>query len=155
MSQLAGSHQRRWKNLLVNRAYQTKYIFWVTASGGLLVLLNAATFYFFIRENYSVLVELSPMTQDAKDVLYAELRQVLMILTVVAFLFLGLVSILGLILSHRTAGPMYHFRRIFNSIEAGDHAARVRLRPNDDFKEVAHAFNAMMDKLQSGQKLRD
>lgn len=142
-----GAHQRSIKNILINPKYQFKYTFWLTASGLLLVLLNALMFYFKIKENYDILVELSPMTDDAKAQLYHELRMVILQLSGTSLVFVALTGLFGIVYSHRTAGPLYHFRRVFEQIKAGNLNARVRLRPNDDFKEVAQAFNDMMDSL--------
>jgi len=143
----SGAHQRRFKNILINPRYQFTYTFWLTASGLLLVLMNALMFYFKIKENYDILVELSPMTDDAKAQLYRELRNVIVQLSGTSLIFVGLTGIFGILYSHRTAGPLYHFRRVFEQIRDGNLNARVRLRPNDDFKEVAQSFNEMMDKL--------
>ncbi len=136
---------RSWKNILVNPAYQLKYIFWVSISGVCLVILNTSIFYFYIRENYSILVDLSPMTDDAKAQLYRELYVIVLKLGLVSVVFLFVACYLGLVFSHRTAGPMYHFKRIFLAIKEGKEDARIHLRPKDDFQDVAQSFNEMMD----------
>lgn len=146
-----GNAKRRFRNLIINPQYQLKYIFWVTLSGAGLVLINAATFYLYIRENYSILVDLSPMTDEAKAQLYQELHEIMIKLGVGSILFLLFVSLIGLVISHRTAGPMFHFKRVFNEIRDGKSEARLRLRPNDDFQDVATAFNQMMDQV-AGKK---
>ena len=40
------------------------------------------------------------------------------------------------------------FRKVFDRIANGESDARIIQRKNDDFPEVAAAFNKMMDKLQ-------
>lgn len=139
---------RSLKNLLINPAYQIKYVFWVSTAGLTLITANAIVFYSYIKENYSLLVDLSPMDDAAKNQLYTELNEILIKLGVVGLIFVLLTAIIGLKMSHRTAGPMYHFKRIFNEIKNGKMDARVRLRPDDDFKDVAGAFNEMMDAIQ-------
>lgn len=139
--------RRNLKNILINPKYQIKYIFWLTFTGFLLIAINAVTFYWYVSENYTILVDLSPMTPEAKSQLYTELHQIILSLSAFSFLFLGAVAVLGLILSHRTAGPMFHFKRVFNEIRTGSRNARVHLRPNDDFQDVAQEFNSMMDSL--------
>jgi len=138
---------RSLKNLIIDPTYQLKYIFWLTVPGILLVLLNASIFYYYIQENYAILVELSPISDEARGQLNTELRQIIFYLGAVSLLFITAVSGIGLIFSHRTAGPMFHMKRVFVRIRAGDKKARVRLRPTDDFKDVAKEFNSMMDKL--------
>lgn len=144
---MAVNYKRQWKNILVNPRYQLRYVFWIGATGVSLILLYSGIVYRYVSENYSILVELSPMDAQAKQQLYLELNQLLVKLGVGAFVFLMVCLFLGLILSHRTAGPLYHFKRVFNEIEAGKLGARVRLRPKDDFQDVAEAFNRMMDSL--------
>ena len=144
-------YQRKLKNLLINPKYQIKYIFWISLTGLGLVALNAGLVYHYVSENYAILVDLSPMTDEAKAQLYRELREIIIKLSLISIGFLSVVSFFGLIFSHRTAGPMYHFKRIFNAIKSGDTKARVHLRPKDDFQDVAQGFNEMMDSL-TGKK---
>jgi methyl-accepting chemotaxis protein len=141
-------YKRSLKNLWLNPQYQGKYIFWISFTGLILVIINSSTFYFFTKENYALLVDLSPMTDEAKMQLYKELKQIIMYLVLGNLLFLIIVSILGLVFSHRTVGPMYHFKRVFREIQNGNLKSRVRLRPKDDFKDVALAFNEMMDSIE-------
>lgn len=140
---------RRLRNLWLNPAYQGRYIAGLVLSGLLLAGLQSAIFYFFTRENYALLVDLSPMSDEAKALLYRELKTIVVLLGAGSFGFILLVGLLGLVYSHRTAGPMFHFKRVFEEINSGNKSARVRLRPNDDFKDVAESFNQMMDKVHS------
>jgi methyl-accepting chemotaxis protein len=143
---------RSIKNLLINPAYQLKYVFWVSTAGVTLIVANALIFYHYIRENYSILVELSPMDDAAKAQLYRELNEIIIKLGIFGLVFVLITAFIGIKMSHRTAGPMYHFKRIFGDIKNGKMEARVRLRPDDDFKDVANAFNEMMDTVSSAKK---
>jgi len=145
---MAEKSKRKLRNLLINPAYQLRYIFWTTLSGLFLIALNAAVFYVFIRENYKVLVDMSPMEDEVKVQLYRELHQVLIWLGSFSLIFLLVASLFGLILSHRSAGPMYHFKKVFGEILAGQHQSRIHLRPKDDFADVAKLCNEMIDHLQ-------
>ena len=139
--------KRKFKQILINPGFQFRYIFWITTSGFILVLINAMIAYSYIRENYITLVELSPMTDQTRALMYAELRNLIFALSVTSLCFLGLISVLGLILSHRTAGPLYHLNRVFNEIASGNRKARAKLRLQDEFQDVADSFNQMMDRL--------
>jgi methyl-accepting chemotaxis protein len=139
---------RSLKNLLINPAYQLKYVFWISTAGIILISCNALVFYSYIKENYAILVDLSPMDDAAKAQLYHELNVILYKLGGVSLVFMLLAAILGIKVSHATAGPLYHFKRVFNEIKSGKTDSRVRLRPGDDFKDVAQAFNDMMDSVQ-------
>ena len=140
-------HKRYLKNYIINPAYQLRYIFWLTSSGLFLVVLNAWIAYSYIKENYLTLVDLSPMTDEAKDQLYSELRHLVLAISSSSLLFLILISALGIMLSHRTAGPLYAFKRVFDEITKGDTRKRLQLRPGDEFRDVADSFNKMMDSI--------
>ena len=140
-------YKRKLRNFLIDREFQFKYIFWLTASGLLLVILNAAIFYSYVHENYEMFLELTPMSDEARELLTSELREILLRLGLLSLGFILIIAGVGLVLSHRAAGPMYAFRRVFRQIREGDHKARIHLRPKDHFQQVAAEFNQMMDSL--------
>jgi HAMP domain-containing protein len=141
------ANRRRFKNYLINPGYQLKYIFWLAMTGFVLFVFYALNLYFHIKENYSILVELSPMTAEAKHQLYHELDTLIVKLGIGSIFFLIGVAFIGMVMSHRTAGPLYHFKRVFDEIRGGKMEARIHLRPKDDFLDVAESFNEMMDAL--------
>jgi len=150
-----GRSARSWKNFWINPKFQKKYVFWVTFSGVLLVAVNSGVFYFFTKENYDLLVELSPMTDDAKAQLYRELWWIIGCLVSGNLFFIALVALVGVVFSHKAAGPMYGLVKTCERIREGDVQQRVRFRPGDDFQEVAMAVNEMLDVLtqqKSGKK---
>lgn len=142
------AYKRSLKNLWLNPKFQMKYVFWLSATGLVLVAVNALVFYRFVSENYAILVDLSPMTDEAKAQLYHELHSIIGLIIAFSFLFLLATSIVGVVLSHRTAGPLYKFKKVFGEIRDGRRNLRLHLRPNDDFKDVAQVFNEMMDSLE-------
>jgi methyl-accepting chemotaxis protein len=146
------SYQRSWKNYLIDPKFQLKYAFWISGTGLLLVGAITTVFYIYIRENYAILVDLSPMTDDAKAILYDELNRIILTLSAISGFFISVITLIGIILSHRAAGAVFHFKKVFRLIAAGKHEARIQLRPNDDFQEAAVAFNEMMDSLTPAKK---
>ena len=140
---------RKIANIIIMPSYQIRYIFWLSARGFCLVGINALVVYHYFKENYLSLMELSPMTEAARNQLFNEMHQFLLIMIAVSLGFMALMTLVGLVVSHRTAGPLFHFKRVFEEIRSGETKARIRLRPKDEFKEVAEAFNKMMDTLQN------
>ena len=61
-------------------------------------------------------------------------------------LFLVCVGILALLYSHRVAGPVYRIKRCMEMLADDQPVADVRLRRNDEFKELAEAFNRLKGK---------
>ncbi len=149
MSETKPKYKRKISNLIINPKFQLRYILWLSTSGLSLITLNGFIIYHYLKENYFTLVEMSPMTDEAKVQLYSELHQFIWILVGASILFLILVGLLGVFFSHRTAGPLFHFKRVFEGIRDGNRTMRVRLRPKDEFRDVAESFNQMMDSLQN------
>jgi len=141
--------QRRFRNILINPHYQLKYVFWLILFGSAVILAYGIVVFRLVSENYSILVDLSPMNEEAKSLLYSELQKMAIGITIGSLVFVTLVSLLGVVVTHRTAGPLFQFKKVFNDIRSGKRGARVKLRPGDEFQDVAVAFNEMMDKIQS------
>jgi HAMP domain-containing protein len=142
-----GRNQRRLRNFLLNPRFQAKTIFWIVLSGLTMFVVCSSVFYVFVRENYQLLVDLAPMTDDVRAQLYRELHQILLLLGGFAVVFLAFMAMIGLVISHRTAGPLYRIKRVIEEVALGNPSARIHLRPNDDFQDVAESFNKMMDAL--------
>jgi len=83
--------------------------------------------------------------------LYGELKQVAIILLVVCFCFTLFCALLGILVSHKIAGPLEAFKRTFIEVRNGQTNSRINLRSGDEFKDVAREFNLLMDQLQKGR----
>jgi len=147
------SNKRHFANLLINPGYQLKYSGYLLLSALLLTVINALIVSSYLRENYTILVALSPMNDASKSQLMQELRQLKIAIGLTSTGFLVLVALIGIVLSHRTAGPLYHFKKVFEEIRKGNKNARIQLRTNDEFSEVAESFNEMMDTQNSSKEL--
>jgi nitrogen fixation/metabolism regulation signal transduction histidine kinase len=73
--------------------------------------------------------------------------QLQMALAVGAVLIVQVVLIawLGLLASHKVAGPIYQIRKSMAKVASGDMTVRIRLRNGDKLTEVADTFNEMME----------
>ncbi len=56
-------------------------------------------------------------------------------------LVLGLLAFHSVIVSHRIAGPLYRFQRIWTAMAEGDLSGRAKLRKNDYLQHEAEAMN--------------
>lgn len=63
---------------------------------------------------------------------------------ILSFLIVGVIS---LFVSHRMAGPIYRFEKVTEGMSEGDFTIHVKLRDKDEFKDLADAFNSMINKL--------
>jgi methyl-accepting chemotaxis protein len=60
---------------------------------------------------------------------------------------LMIVFMLCIWVTHTIAGPLYRMERVANDIGEGDLSIFTRLRPKDELKELADAFNVMSRRL--------
>lgn len=141
--------RRKFRNLWLDSSYQGRYV-------GLLVLCSIvvmscylAVFYFFVRENFQMLLELAPSSGEVRDLIQRDWEQTLMSLVVLSGLFLISVAVVGLVISHKVAGPMFKIRQVCERINQGEKDLRIRLRPGDHFKDVAEYLNYTFDRLQN------
>ena len=141
--------RRSITNIIVNPALQFKYILIVVLGGFMFTGLCAALFYSYIQANYHVVMSVSLLPAELKDQMNDDMRNFAIELLALCFCFLVFVTGWALYVSHRISGPLYRFKQIFDEIHSGNGAARIRLRPTDQFHDVAVSFNNMMDKLKN------
>ncbi|MCX6127855.1 MAG: hypothetical protein NTX25_02175, partial [Proteobacteria bacterium] len=58
-----------------------------------------------------------------------------------------LVAFMGILLTHRLAGPMYSLVRQFRRVEEGRWYGQMKIRDGDDMRYVVRNFNAMLESL--------
>ncbi|NBW81837.1 HAMP domain-containing protein [bacterium] len=142
------SRRRKLRNLWLNSRFQGRYIRALVGSSFLVMLGYGFVFYKHIKENYDTLVKLSPVTDEVKSELYRELNQIVLYLSGFSLLFLLSVALIGLVYSHRVAGPLFKIKVVCKDICDGNTSARIALRPNDEFRDVAEQLNQLIDVLQ-------
>lgn len=67
-------------------------------------------------------------------------------------IYLLFVVLISAILSHKMAGPVYHFERVCKAIAKGDYSQRIHLRKGDQLMDLQADFNAMMDRIEAELK---
>lgn len=60
-----------------------------------------------------------------------------------------LVGLMGVIITHKIAGPMYSMVRQFRRVENGQWYGRMHLRPDDEMKYLVRNFNEMLGGIQN------
>ncbi len=144
---MANNNRRRIANILVKPRYQLKYMLMVAVVGIVFTIAIALAFREFVRVNYEVLSEFGAIPAEVLAIYLTELRRFTETALIVSATFLAVLVLWALIITHRSAGPVYHFKRVFDAIAEGRREERIRLRPHDEFQDVAAAFNRMMDGL--------
>jgi methyl-accepting chemotaxis protein len=62
-------------------------------------------------------------------------------------MILLVIVVVSIFISHEVAGPLIHLEKSMSKIAEGDLTERVALRKGDEFKEIAVAFNSMIDEI--------
>jgi methyl-accepting chemotaxis protein len=138
----------RRKTYLINPRFQWRFIGFMAVVSLLAILLlfvsNILFFQDMAREARSVgLSPDNPYFDFLKEQRLVLSRLYFTVSAVVFALMMGL----GIMYSHRIAGPMYQLNNKMKRIAAGEELTPIRFRRKDQFQELAENFNAMIEKL--------
>ncbi|MBI4060970.1 MAG: methyl-accepting chemotaxis protein [Elusimicrobia bacterium] len=126
------------KTVLVKRALQLKYIGVVFLSVLVASMIVGGDVYYSLMR---VMLTECPSVTD-------RIAQFNTVLLVKIALYLGLMLLISLYVSHRFAGPIYRFEKSCQSVGSGDLTHRVSLRIGDELMELQEEFNGMAAALQ-------
>ncbi|MDD5655791.1 MAG: methyl-accepting chemotaxis protein [Elusimicrobia bacterium] len=132
----AQKFQRR--TVLVKRALQLKYIGLVFLSVLCATLIIGGDIYYHM---YRLIAAEAPSLAGAA-------AQFNSIIVVKVILYLALMLLISVFVSHRFAGPIYRFEKSAQAVAKGDLTHRVCLRTGDELMELQEEFNAMIAGLQ-------
>lgn len=127
------------KTVLVKRALQLKYIGMVFLSVLVASLIVGGDVYYSLSR---VMLTECPSSID-------RVIQFNGVLMVKVALYLGLMLLISLYVSHRFAGPIYRFEKSAQTVGEGDLTHRVSLRTGDELMELQEEFNGMVSGLQA------
>lgn len=127
------------KTVLVKRSLQLKYIGMVFLSVLVASLIVGGDVYYSLSQ---VMLTECPSVTDRVVQFNA------FIIAKVA-LYLVLMLLISLYVSHRFAGPIYRFEKSAQAVGSGDLTHRVSLRTGDELMELQEEFNGMVAGLQS------
>jgi nitrate/nitrite-specific signal transduction histidine kinase len=141
-------HKRYVKNYLINPRFQLKYVFWMISTGAALALTYSMLFYNYAKQSYDLIIELSKVPKETQLMMHQELGRVMLVQGLITFVFLFCIGMIGILFSHRVAGPLYKLKTAFERVKMGEHQLRIYFRKYDEFQEVAQSFNKMLDQIQ-------
>lgn len=132
----AQKFQRR--TVLVKRQLQFKYVGMVFLSVLCAALIIGGDIYYNM---YRLILTEAPSLAPAASQFNA-------IILVKLVLYLVLMLLISVFVSHRFAGPIFRFEKSAQSVAKGDLTHRVSLRTGDELMELQEEFNAMIAGLQ-------
>lgn len=141
--------KRSIKNYFIFPKYQLKFMFWVIVPAVLLVAIYFGIFYSFINENYETFVELGPMSDEAKVVMNNELTSITYRLIASSIIFLVILCLIAVVISHKAAGPIYKLKKEFIRLKSKNSIPdqKLFLRNGDDFNELFKTYNEYVESL--------
>lgn len=133
----AQKFQRR--TVIVKRSLQIKYVGIIFLSVLLGSLIVGGDIYYnmskiILAENPS----LTPMISQFNTAILVKVC-----------LYLAIVLLISIFVSHRFAGPIYRFEKSAQIVSGGDLTHRVSLRTGDELMELQEEFNGMIASLQA------
>jgi methyl-accepting chemotaxis protein len=140
--------QNRRRTYLINPRFQWRFIgFMATVSLLAISLLFVSNILFFRNMEHEALSV--GLTRD--NPYFDFLQEQKSALSLLYFTVSGLVFVvmmgLGILYSHRIAGPLYQLDRKMRRIADGEEPSPLHFRRRDQFVELAESFNAMLVKL--------
>ncbi|HSN42173.1 MAG TPA: HAMP domain-containing protein, partial [Burkholderiales bacterium] len=112
------------------------------------MVINAYLYYLYVVGSYDFILKSSNLSQELINERYRELYTLWVALTSISAAIMLFIATWVLFLTHRVTGPIYHIKRVIAELRRGDTKARVRLRKNDEFQDLAKSFNELIDELQ-------
>lgn len=136
------NHQSKRKTIIIDPDFQVKLAFWgsiITLAevvvGCVIVMLVALT-----NSNLS-----NPERVDFFYKLIGIIGGIVLVMTALNF-------VIGLLFSHRIAGPVYRLKKAMEQVGEGDLSLLIRLRSGDELHELKDAFNDMVSNLRDKVK---
>ncbi len=154
MNSSGHKHQRYIKNFLINPQFQLKYVFWMVSTGAALAFTYSILFYNFANDTYKLIIEISKVPIETQAIMHYQLTKIILLQGVITFFFLCCIGMIGLLFSHRVAGPLYKLKSAFERVKKGEGQLRIYFRKYDEFQEVALEFNKMLDQIQGREVTR-
>jgi len=140
MEKTKAANQR--KNYFIEKRFQTNFIFKFCLLLILAGLLTGATLYLLAMESTSVtFVNSRVMVKTTADFLLPILIQTFLVVTImisIATIFLLL------FVSHKIAGPLFHFKKAMQELGSGNFALAFRVRKLDQLQELSDSFENMI-----------
>jgi methyl-accepting chemotaxis protein len=136
----------RRRRFLVPGSYQWRSL---ALLGGLTLLLLAAldmALFALVRSGSSQVLQAAP---ELRALVLGQDRDLLQLVLAGSVVTLFGVLLVGLLESHRTAGPIYNLTRALERYPLDGPRTRLKLRKDDHFRDLERSFNKMAAELEA------
>ena len=132
---------------IVDRPFQVKYSLLFTLAGVLIAILFCAHIFYFLNEYLQIVIPDYLDRPQVYSFIMSEKRKIALYLIVLVSFLSCFLFFMGIVLTHKIAGPIMVIKRRMADIERGDFGAQIKLRRGDEFKDLADSFNKMLNSL--------
>ncbi|MFC1674690.1 HAMP domain-containing protein [Candidatus Omnitrophota bacterium] len=131
----------------IEKSFQTKFILKFCALVALGGLLTTAIIYLLAMHSTTVsIINSRVVVRSTADFMLPVLTQTVLVVMILVSAATVLVT---LFVSHKIAGPLFHFKKTMRALESGDFSSEFSLRELDQLKELAESFDAMIKKIKA------
>lgn len=133
----------RRRRYIIKKALQFRYIGIIFV---LALLASIVTGYTVFATGWTILGEKLANVYPQGRLIYI-FRTVNLILIRNLLLISPLIFIMGLLFSHKIAGPVYRIEKTIDEIAKGNLALKIKLRKGDELRDLADIINIMIGNL--------
>ncbi|NQT07369.1 MAG: methyl-accepting chemotaxis protein [Candidatus Omnitrophica bacterium] len=134
------------RNLLFTQSrLQRRYMRLIEISLAVPALIVGGCLYYLV---FYMMAEQLAIPEFIAVVLFPVVRKINIILLIVLPIVFIVLFWIGLIVSHKLAGPVDRLNRELSEIARGDHKRRIKLRKGDELEPAAESVNKILDKLE-------
>jgi hypothetical protein len=144
VSNVQGQQYKR-RTYLVDRRFQLKYML-------ILVVVGAAVSLLFGALMFQAHVEVTSLMDLPRPAIASRDRTVLWLVIGVVVLMAAALGTLGVLVTHRVAGPLYVLGRYLALLGDGVYPTLRRLRENDELTEIFEQFYTSIEKMKERDK---
>ena len=132
---------------IINKPFQIKYSLLLALIGLFVSILFGAHIFYFLNQYLVAIIPSYAEHEQIKEFVQTEKTKIFLYLVVLSLLLSSFLFFLGIIVTHKIAGPIMVIKRKMADVESGNIQAYVKLRKGDEFKDLAKSFNSMLDSL--------
>lgn len=130
---------------VINPKFQFKFSLIVCS----LILLSSLLYPVTIYEVFEAIFRQNPALGDKMS---SSRSQLLVMLSIIQIVYLIIVFVICIFISHKIAGPMFKLSNYLKNIADGNSPQELYFRNGDNFTEIADLYNQAMERIKDDRK---
>ncbi len=135
------------RTFVVDRPFQLKYTALLVLTGTLVSLLFGTMMYLVHQDAQQVLTSTAPTNAALRTTLEQSERTLLWLIAGATVLMGAALGLLGILITHRVAGPLYVMGLYMNQLTQGRYPSVRALRKNDELKAFFERFQKLLEQM--------